>query len=124
MERFSGNFAVLDSSAEWQMYLANASSCPWQQVVLSPHVYGPMVTSAPTAWAGPDLYARLTASFGYAMQQGRSKSPILLQPFHLMPATMPRSRISRGPTLLQLFHLMPATQGCSSRCSWEGTARS
>lgn len=38
--------------------------------MLSPHVYGPMVTSAPTAWAGPDLFARLTASFGYATQQG------------------------------------------------------
>lgn len=40
------------------------------QVVLSPHVYGPFVTSAPTAWAGPDLYARLTASFGHATVQG------------------------------------------------------
>lgn len=46
------------------------------QVVLSPHVYGPFVTSAPTAWAGPDLYARLTASFGYATQQGEQVSTL------------------------------------------------
>ena len=53
--------------------------------MLSPHVYGPAVTSAPTAWAGPDLYARLTASFGYAMQQGQQLS-ILFQPCRLLPA--------------------------------------
>jgi hypothetical protein len=105
---------------ELPMHHANAPPCPWRQVALSPHVYGPAVTSAPAAWAGPDLHARLTASFGYATQQGRSRSPTLLQPFYLMPATMPRSRFSRITTLLQLFHLMPATKGAAQGAAGKG----
>jgi hypothetical protein len=72
-QMLSGKFAVLAGRAhtELPMHHVDVRPCPWQQVVLSPHVYGPMVTSAPTAWAGPDLYARLTASFGYATRQGQ-----------------------------------------------------
>ena len=55
--------------------------------MLSPHVYGPMVTSAPTAWAGPDLYARLTASFGYATQQGQLMSGNVRRPYTVKVST-------------------------------------
>ena len=55
-------------------------------------MYGPAVTSAPTAWAGPDLYARLTASFGYAMQQGEQKCRTV-PAFHLLPISKVRLKM-------------------------------
>ena len=45
-------------------------ACNGVQVVLAPHVYGPAVTHAATAWAGPELFARLSNSFGWATRPG------------------------------------------------------
>lgn len=38
--------------------------CACVQVVLGPHVYGPSVSGATTGYTGPQLWDRLTASFG------------------------------------------------------------
>lgn len=40
------------------------------QVVISPHVYGPGVTSASTNYFGAELWSRLSGSFGYLTQAG------------------------------------------------------
>ncbi len=39
-------------------------------MVISPHVYGPSVTHADAHYKGPELWRRLTLSFGYLTQQG------------------------------------------------------
>ncbi len=47
-------------------HVASHSNAKYLQVVLAPHVYGPAVTHAPKAWAGPELFSRLSSSVGWA----------------------------------------------------------
>lgn len=83
-----------------------------QQVVLSPHVYGPFVTKAPTAWAGQDLYDRLTASFGYAtVGEGINgqRFPVAIGEFGSFFAS-----VDDMATLLDLTKYMTRSDGASA----------